>query len=207
MTLFPFDGPTESTGRLPTPISVLDAVLTAQFVVAWAGEHGEGDRPSRLGWWRSDLISEYGGFDLFRRLTHSTWEWAAWRAVREAARRCDLALRTKDHDPDRLCTLFSLGFEIDERVDERLRELALAGRPPHEVLPGLAWTREDWNRRRFEEWVAGHGPAKHKSTPVGIEVEGDASVLHPEEIVRRCVAVLIHATTAYSLPFVRRRTG
>lgn len=58
---------------LPLPPSAADSILTAQFVVGWAGE--KGDEP-RLGWWRCDLVSEYGGQDLFERLLPHTWQWA-----------------------------------------------------------------------------------------------------------------------------------
>ena len=55
-----FDLKTAGRGALKSPIAIseLDAALTAQIVVAWAGEHGEG---KRLGWWRSDLVSQFGG--------------------------------------------------------------------------------------------------------------------------------------------------
>ena len=61
-------GRCSSDGPLPT--SALDGALTAQLAVAWAGEKGE---EPRLGWWRSDLASELGGEDLFRRLLPHTW--------------------------------------------------------------------------------------------------------------------------------------
>jgi hypothetical protein len=66
----------------------LDATLTIQFPVAWAGEAGD---PPRLGWWRTDMVSEYGGEDLFPRLLPNTWQWVTLRAVCEAARRADVA--------------------------------------------------------------------------------------------------------------------
>ena len=47
--------------------SEVDALLSAQIIVAWAGEGHVGDE-RRLGWWRSDLVSEFGGLDLFQRL-------------------------------------------------------------------------------------------------------------------------------------------
>ena len=112
----------------------VDAALTAQLVVAWAGEGGE---ESRLGWWRSDLVSEFGGEDLFRRLLPSTWAWAVLQAARETARRKDAELRRQDHDPDRILSLFSLGFELDERIDERLQDLKRGRRARSEALPGL----------------------------------------------------------------------
>ena len=64
------------------PNSTLDQFLTRQVAVAWAGESGESGE--RLGWWRSDLVSEFGGEDLFRRLLPTTWLWAVLQAVREA---------------------------------------------------------------------------------------------------------------------------
>jgi len=104
----------------PVPVSEVDFLLTAQVGVAWAGEGGE---EPRLGWWRSDLASEFGGEDLFRRLLPSTWRWATLQGARAAAMRRDHEIRAHDHDPDRLLTLFNLGFEIDERVEERLQHL------------------------------------------------------------------------------------
>ena len=74
----------------PPTAAELDALLTAQIAVAWAGEGG--DEP-RLGWWRTDLVDEYGGEDLFARLLPHTARWAVLQAVREAARRTDARLR------------------------------------------------------------------------------------------------------------------
>lgn len=55
--------------QTPIPNSELDRILTAQFADAWAGENGE---QPRLGWSRFDLVSEFGGLDLFRRRTSRT---------------------------------------------------------------------------------------------------------------------------------------
>jgi len=206
MTLFPVDGPASRQVRSTLPVSEIDAALTAQFIVAWAGEYGEGDRPQRLGWWRTDLVSEDGGHDLFSRLAPQSWRWAAWQAVREAARRRDATQRAKDHDPDRVRTLYSLGFEVDERLDERLQELKRTGALPYEVLPGLTLCEEGWSRARFFAWVDSHGTVKWKSTPVGCEVEGDAAQMTPGQLVQRCVAGLAGAKDGYPLPHVRRRS-
>ena len=72
------------TSAEPIATSVLDKILASQIVVAWAGESGE-EEP-RLGWWKTDLKSEFGGEDLFRRLLPNTSEWAVLQAIREAAR-------------------------------------------------------------------------------------------------------------------------
>ena len=105
-----------------------------QLAIAWAGEAGE---EPRLGWWRSDLTSEFGGEDLFQRLLPRTWRWATLQGAREAARRTDAEAREKDHDPDRILSLFRVGFEVDERLDERLQELKSSGKEPLVALPDL----------------------------------------------------------------------
>lgn len=63
------------------PVAELDHALTAQIIIAWAGEKGE---DPRLGWWRCDLVSEFGGEDLFKRLLPNTWDWAVLQGAREA---------------------------------------------------------------------------------------------------------------------------
>lgn len=127
----------------PRPIlpSELDLLLTSQVAVAWAGENGLGGDERRLGWWRSDLVSEYGGRDLFQRLLPHTWPWAVLQAVREASRRCDQRIRGQDNDPDRIVSLYRLGFEIDERADQRWQDLKRSGKTPLDALPGLTLSK------------------------------------------------------------------
>jgi hypothetical protein len=60
MSMFDVENVPIRSERAPIPMSDIDAALTSQLVVAWAGETGE---ERRLGWWRSDLVSEYGGDD------------------------------------------------------------------------------------------------------------------------------------------------
>jgi hypothetical protein len=107
MTMFDVDGSPAQHQREPIPTSDVDLALTSQLVVAWAGEKG-GD--ARLGWSQSDLVSEYGGEDLFHRLLPNTWRWAVLQGAREAARRTDMEARRRDHAPDRIVSLFSLSF-------------------------------------------------------------------------------------------------
>ena len=130
-------------------------MLTAQIVVAWAGEVGE---EKRMGWWRSDLISEFGGEDLFKRLLPNTWQWSLLQAVREVARQHDRKMRGEDHDADTLVSLYRLGFTLDERVDDRLAELKRLGQDPQQALPGLRDAMpEAWDKAGFEDWIQGHG--------------------------------------------------
>jgi hypothetical protein len=187
--------------RAPIAASDVDAALTAQLVVAWAGEGGE---ERRLGWWRSDLASEFGGEDLFRRLLPSTWQWATLQGAREAARRKDAELRRQAHDPDGIRSLFSLGFERDERVEERLVDLKRSGYTPAEALPGLAeGIRLPWDREQFLAWVRAHGEVESVTAPTGRQVKGNPPG-DLDALVRRLVAALAPLGDAYPLPHFRR---
>ncbi len=194
-----------------TPISTLDRILTRQILVAWAGERGE---EARLGWWRTDLISEFGGADLFKQILPTTWSWAILQAAREAAKRADAAARGQSHDPDQLITLFSLGFALDERLDERLLELKRAGRPPAEVLPGLKallpedWTKPDsldqeWDAAAFTTWLAGHGEVQSVAEPVGRRLRGGAPE-DAEQLTVSLIAALLPLADRYPMPYYRR---
>ncbi len=44
---------------LAVDLDLLDLILDWQMTIAWAGEAN--CEPSRLGWWRTDLIDELGG--------------------------------------------------------------------------------------------------------------------------------------------------
>ncbi len=187
----------------PIPVSEIDLLLTVQIAVAWAGEGGE---VPRLGWWKSDLVSEFGGEDLFKQLLPHTWEWAVLQAVREAARRRDAELRRQDNDPDRILSLYSLGFEVDEHIDERLRDLKRDGRPPADSLPGLKDVlADDWEPGRFGDWVQGHGEANCVKAPIGRRIKGNS----PESLslaANHLVAGLWPLAGAYPLPHYRRAT-
>ncbi len=185
----------------PPSAAALDLLLTAQIAVAWAGESGD-DEP-RLAWWRCDLVSEYGGQDLFQRLLPQTWEWALLQAVREAAAREDARLRRQAHDPDAIVSLFRLGFAVDERADERLLALKRAGRPPREALPQLGKIlQEDWEREAFAAWLRGHGKERTTTTPVGRRLPGPPPAL--TEAVPRLLAALSPLAERYPLPHFRR---
>ncbi|MBI1948547.1 MAG: BREX-6 system BrxE protein [Deltaproteobacteria bacterium] len=186
------------------PKVVLDAILTAQLIVAWAGEAG--DAP-RLKWWRTDLASEFGGKDLFKRLLPHTWQWAVLEGAREAARRRDAELRAQDADPDRLITLFRLGFEIDEHVDEHLADLKRSGQPPADALAGLRDVIvEKWSKPAFTDWISGHGETAVVSAPVGRRLKGEEPQ-SAELLVKKLVAALHPLADAYPMPHYRRATG
>ncbi len=209
MSFLELDNPVDqgagsATARSPIPSSDLDLALTAQIIVAWAGEGGE---EPRLGWWRTDLISEFGGEDLFRRLLPKTWEWALLQAVREAARRKDEELRAMANDPDQLVTLYRVGFELDEQIEERLQAHKRDGLPPVDALPGLgevlgSMLHQPWDRDQFLQWVEGDGPVQAEAVPTGRQLKG-AMPAGLDRRVAQLVAALAPLADSYPLPHFR----
>ena len=119
---------TATSMTVPIAVTDLDDILAIQLSVAWAGE-GRCE-PRRLGWWDTDLIDPRGGGDLMARLLPRTAAWAGLEAVREAAMRVDRKARGALPDPDKVRTLYFLGFAIDEQLGDRLRQLKLGGQLP-----------------------------------------------------------------------------
>ena len=200
MSLFEVDDTPVRTEREPVPMSSIDVALSSQIIVAWAGETGE--EPRRLAWWSSDLVSEFGGEDLFRRLLPETWRWAVLQSVREIARRKDDESRREADDADRIVSLFRLGFEMDERIDERFQDLKTSGRPLTTVLPDLEIIAEGWHPDRFWDWVAGHGSATTTTSRVGRRLTGSPPDALDQQ-VRKLVAALAPAADRYPLPHFR----
>lgn len=189
--------------RAPAKISTveIDLVLRAQLAVGWAGEKGE---VRRLGWWQTDLVSEFGGQDLFQQLMPHTWEWAVLQAAREAARRRDAELRQRDHDPDQILSLFSLGFAVDERTDQRLLDLKRTGASPLDALPGLKdVVTATWQADHFSNWAQGHGKVDWVTAPIGRRLKGEPPE-SLETLVHRLVAALSPFPDDYPLPHYRR---
>ena len=186
----------------PIPVSEIDHLLTAQIVIAWAGEGGE---EKRMGWWRSDLISEFGGEDLFKRMLPNTWQWSLLQAVREVARQHDKKLRGNDHDADSIVSLYRLGFLIDERLDDRLAELKRLGGDPKIALPGLKDGMPDqWDKASFEGWMQGHGKVESVAAPLGRRIRGT----QPESLdllTKHLIAACSPLTDEFPMPHFRSK--
>lgn len=184
--------------------STLDEILAAQIAVAWAGETGE---PKRLGWWTSDLVDSYAGGDVFRRLLPRTGALAALASVREVARRADALAREQLGETDQVRTLFSLGFELDERLDERLRDLKRRGAQP-DALP-LPITLERYSLPDIREAFR-HGPSGAPEYAVvagGRQLKG-AAPGSPALVVKHLAAVLFATDPMpdkYPTPFYRTK--
>lgn len=198
----------EVLDALPTPdvdephvqladAAVLDEILSLQLLVAWAGE-AKTD-PPRLGWWRTSLIDEFGGEDLFARLTPRTWRWAVLEATRVAARITDAEARSHAADGDQLVSLFHFDFELDEQLDDRLAELKRSERAPGEVLPRLASIRQTWNADAFLASLRDLGTATTAPSSIGRRLKGPM----PEsrvEAARLLAAAMVPPGDRYPAP-------
>jgi len=183
----------------PAPHAVLDEILAFQFTVAWSGEAN--CEPKRLGWWRTDLVDTGGGGDLLRRLLPRTHRWASLEAVREVARRTDAGARAGMPDPDALRTLFHLGFELNERLDERLAELKQTGADPQELLPFLVDLRAPFSPAGLAQAL--HPPTSRADftvVPGGRRVKG-AMPTAPALLVKHLAAALVPFAASYPLSF------
>ncbi len=205
--------PARDTARAPD--GDLDALLTAQLLVAWAGE------TARLGWWRTELVSRYGGLDLFAVLTPQTTHWAVLQAAREAARRHDAERRADGGEPDDMLTLFHLGFDLDEQADERLQHHKRTGKSPTAALPRLTDfirlprpdddddSDESFDREAFDRHLHGEA-ARYTLEPGRRRMTGPPPPDLPE-LVRLLLAGLAPRSNdpddrkQYPLPYFRRK--
>lgn len=181
----------------------LDEILAQQLTVAWAGEGA--CEPPRLGWWKTDLVDPAGGGDLFARLLPKTHAWASLEAVREAARRTDAEARARTPDPDGVRTLFFLGFELDERLDERLAFHKRSGVAPAAALPLRLELGAAFSKGELEAALrmAGTG-AEHKVVAGGRQMK-DAVPDDPAAAVGRLAAALLPFADKYPMPFYGAR--
>ena len=182
---------------MPTPTQ-LDTILACQLLVAWAGERSD-DEP-RLGWWRTDMYSEFGGQALFARLTPRTARWAALEVAREAARRIDLAARK--HDARRLISLFHFGFDLDEALADRLAVHKRSGQSPEQVFPEFAELTPRWDPARFQAWAKHGTPPKLATEPAGRRLVG-APPADSAELARLFVRALVPLPADYPCPHIR----
>lgn len=183
----------------PIPDGILDVILVTQLTVAWAGEGR--CSPRRLGWWDTDLVSEDGGGDFLARLLPQTHAWASLEAVREAARRVDAKARGKMADPDRLRTLYFLGFELDEQLGDRLAAHKRAGGKPAATLQFSLPLAEDFSRDRLAAALHG-GDVPFNTVPNGRELKGTRPEA-PDALVKRLAAALVPFAEQYPMPFYK----
>ena len=163
MSMFEIDSSPRRAARAPIPVSEIDTALTAQFLVAWAGETGE---EKRLGWWRSDLVSQFGrSFGVLLRPQLN----GVLQGAREAARRKDAGFVAGTTTPvfSRFLAWVSSWARMESASDLRCRA-------PQEALPGSWQHRTHLGRDRFLDWSPGHGEAESIATPIGRRLTGPA---------------------------------
>ena len=185
----------------PISTSTLDTILALQLTVAWAGESRE--HTKRLGWWQTDLVDASGGGDFMARLLPRTHAWASLEAVREAARRVDEQGRRGMAEPDQVRSLYFLGFDIDERLSERLADHKRSGIAPAQALALPQALGVPFSAERFTESL----PAEGKSPSFDV-VPGGRQLKGPmpgelETAVRNLAAALVPPPERYPLPFYR----
>jgi len=179
----------------------LDAILAVQFTVAWAGESQESTK--RLGWWRTDLVDATGGGDFMARLLPRTHAWAALEAVREAARRIDEQARKGMAEPDHVRSIYFLGFEVDERLGERIADHKRSGVTPAQALQLPMAFDAPFTAEAFTAALG----AKTKApafdvVPGGRQLKG-AMPDRLEDAVQTLAAALVPPPERYPLPFYR----
>ncbi len=184
----------------------LDEILSVQLLLAWAGETPGGDQP-RLGWWKTDVIDEEAGGDLWKRLLPRTHRWAGLDAARRAAYLTDERLRRPAKNADHQHTLFHFGFEIDEALAERLAHHVLEARPPAEVLPLLSAVTTQFDRAKLAKALGSDIDASFKVVAGGRhlkKVAGETLTLR----ARRLGLALLSApmSPSYPVPFVLEET-
>ena len=179
----------------------MDAILATQLIVAWAGEAR--CVPPRLGWWQTDLIDPAGGGDFFARLLPRTHEWASLETVREAARRTDEQARRGMAGSDLVRTLFFLGFDLDERIAERLSELKRGSARPATALRLAVPLDAPFSASGFGEALRGSDRAPaYEVVPGGRQLKG-AMPDAPELMIRNLAAALLPFPERYPMPLYR----
>ena len=179
--------------------STLDSLLIWQIVVAWAGESL--CEPSRLGWWRTDLIDEAGGGDFLQRLLPKTYLWAGLEALRDAAMRVDRQKRQRLAQADQINTLFFWGFEVDEKLQDRLSMHKRSQRSPVDCLDLPLELGAAFDPTELEAVLTSPGSAATSElVSEGRAIQGTV----PQSLELRAkhlAAALLPLTDSYSMPF------
>ena len=181
--------------------AILDQILALQLTIAWAGEGNS--EPPRLGWWRTDLVDIEGGGGLLQDLLRETHRWAALQSARRAATLVDERARRQMAESDAVRTLFHWGFQIDEQLEQRLRDHKQSLRKPSEALSFPVPISEDFDRRELttaiEKLVE---EIETRKVPNGRELSQVPPT--PVQCARALTRALLPWADSYPMPFYRR---
>jgi hypothetical protein len=177
----------------------LDSILALQFMVAWAGEKSAD--PERLKWWDTDILDERGGGDFMARLFPKTAQWAGPKLVRRAATVVDARARARSRAKG-IWTLFFLGFELDEELDERIAYHRNAMHVPRDVF-GAQWLPDRWSLPAFESWL------RDLCSPPEVQIDTVGRRLNtmttgPLQVATALVAALLPIAPLYPMPYMHR---
>ena len=175
------------------PPATVDAILTLQLLVAWAGEG------ARLGWWRTNLVDPDAGLDLLTRLAPRTAEVAAWELVRAAAIAEDAKRRAQQADGERLITLFALGVDVDEALADRLHDLK-TGSTGMKALAALPTPGDPFDRAALTTRLSALGAVDTDARTAGRRIKGDTPV-GPDVRAKRLAAALVPLADHYPMPY------
>ncbi len=120
----------------------------------------------------------------------------------------DKAARERMADPDAVRSIFFLGFEVDEQLDDRLvylRRLGTDGKAPAEALELPLPLGAEFDGAKLEAVLVGSSCEPFKKEPGGRQLKG-APPAEPQVVVRRLVAALVPLTDTYPLPHFRVAT-
>lgn len=183
------------------PFDILDKILALQITVAWAGEGA--CEPKRLEWWRTDLIDEDGGGDLFKRLLPKTHQWASLEAVRQAAIAIDRQKRSEMAKPDDVRTLFFWGFSVDEQLTERLSFHKRSKKQPVDTLPIPVDLYQPFSKAEFEIAIQiPNQKVEFKVVRGGRQVLGEMQKALDVQ-AKKLAAALLPLAESYPMPFYR----
>jgi len=189
---------------LPTTHQI-DRIVAIQFIVAWAGESAE--EPERLGWWQSDLVDQIGGGGFLKRLLPGTHQWASLQSVRKIAQKVDSKARLQLPNPDLVRTIFFWGFDIDHRIEDRIRHLKAEQVAPQDALELPFELGSDWSEDTFLNYlneldVDGSYTEKREGRELKNPEHGSQV-----EAIKQLAKALAPFQASYQLPYFRVRNA
>ncbi len=106
-------------------------------------------------------------------------------------------------DPDQIRSIYFLGFDVDERLAERLAELKRSGAIPARAIPVPLELEAPFSVAGFTKALGSTGkPPAYDVVPGGRQLKG-AMPSSLDEAVRALAAALVPPPEKYPLPFFR----
>jgi hypothetical protein len=104
-------------------------------------------------------------------------------------------------DPDKMRTLFFLGFELDEQLGDRFAAHKRGGQAPEKVLPLAVPLTAALSKDQLVTALQG-GDVAFTTVPNARQMKG-ALPASPEALVKRLAAALVPLIDQYPLPFFK----